>query len=348
MNSKNIFLGLLLTLTLLQAQEPQKDSDIVSVIGVGDVMLGTNFPSKNYLPANGGKDLLRDVNADLRDADLTFANLEGTILNSGKSIKGSGKNVYAFRMPEYLVKHLNTAGIDMVSVANNHVRDFGTKGMKNTMKVLKKHKIAYAGLRDYQKTTVVTRNGVKYGLAAFAPNVGTVSINNTKQAKKIVAALAKKCDIVIVSFHGGAEGRSHQHVPRKKEYFHRENRSDVHAFSHAVIDAGADIVFGHGPHVTRAVEVYKDRFIAYSLGNFCTYGRFNLRGVNGVAPLMKVFVNKKDGSFVNAKITAIKQAGGRVQKDSKRKVITLIQELTKADGFNDNIIIYNDGRINKK
>ena len=222
--NKIVLLSLISLFGLVQAQDVEVKTETkvetVSIIGVGDMMFGTNFPSERYLPPSKGKNLLSDLNTRLRDADLTFGNLEGTFLNEGRTIKGSGKNVYAFRMPEYLADNLDAAGFDIVSVANNHVRDFGQKGLKNTMKVLNKHNIEFAGLRDYKKSTVLTLNGVKYGFAAFAPNVGTVSINNTKQAKKIVADLAKRSDIVIVSFHGGAEGAKHQHVPREKEYFY--------------------------------------------------------------------------------------------------------------------------------
>ncbi len=107
------------------------------------------------------------------------------------------------------------------------------------------------------------------------------------EAEEIVRHLADTCDIVIVSFHGGAEGANYQHVTKDYEMYYTENRGNVYSFAHRMIDAGADVIFGHGPHITRAVEVYNERFIAYSLGNFCTYGRFNLSGPNGIAPVIK-------------------------------------------------------------
>ena len=128
--------------------------------------------------------------------------------------------------------------------------------------------------------------------APQAPNNGTIDINDHKNAISLVQKLDSLCDIVIVSFHGGAEGANHTHITRNNEIFLGENRGNPYKFSRDVIDAGADIVFGHGPHVTRAIDIYKDRFIAYSLGNFATYGRFNLNGVSGIAPIVKVFVNK--------------------------------------------------------
>jgi hypothetical protein len=77
--------------------------------------------------------------------------------------------------------------------------------------------------------------------------------------------------------------------------FYGEDRGDVYEFAHSLIDAGADIIFGHGPHVTRAVEVYK-KFIAYSLGNFCTYGGINVSGINGWSPILKS-IHKQSGNF---------------------------------------------------
>jgi len=320
-------------------------SRTISIIGVGDIMLGTNFP-KNDLPADDGKHLLANVNAILNDADVTFGNLEGSILNSGNTIKNCSK-CYAFRMPEKLADNLVTAGFDVMSVANNHVRDFGDSGLKNTTKVLDNLGIHSAGLLT-RPTAIFEKNGVKYGFAAFAPNIGTVSIKDIPNAKKIVQSLAKKSDIVIVSFHGGAEGKDHQHIPKKVEYYYGENRGDVHEFAHTVIDAGADVVFGHGPHVTRAVELYKGRFIAYSLGNFCTYGPFNVNGVNGVAPIIKVNMNEK-GEFLNGRITAIRQIKrSHVALDRNNKAIHIIRELTQADFPNAEITISVDGKITKK
>ena len=125
----------------------------------------------------------------------------------------------------------------------------------------------------------------RIGLAAFGHNPGIPAITGIGRAQQIVRDLKRQSDIVIVSFHGGAEGGAVLRVPKQTEIFLNENRGDVYRFSHAVVDAGANIVFGHGPHVPRAIDVYKGAFIAYSLGNFWTYGRFNLRGPNGIAPV---------------------------------------------------------------
>ncbi len=326
------------------------ENGLHAIIGVGDMMLGTNYPSKNYLPANGGRDLLSQVQNKLIDADVTFGNLEGTILDSGGKVKRCSNPAlcYAFRSPESYVEHFVNAGFDVLSIANNHTGDFGAEGRRRTKQVLKNAGIEYAGLAGSDEYTVFEKNGIRYGFAAFAPNTGTCDIRNISKAKQIVKKLEGMSDIVIVSFHGGAEGKKHQHTPCKTEKYVGENRGNVCKFAHAVIDAGADIVFGHGPHVTRAMELYNDRFIIYSLGNFCTYGRFNLRDAAGIAPIVKVFVNS-DGSFSHGEITPIYQGKTHGPKiDSKKRAIKKLQELTQTDFPNSGLEIYDDGTVMKR
>lgn len=325
----SLFLISFLSFTLSFAQSASKDT--VTVIGVGDIMMGSNYPDP-VLPQQDGYFLMKEVESVLKNADVTFGNLEGTLLDSGGNVKTcrDPKVCYAFRSPVRYAQNLVNAGFDVMSIANNHAGDFGDTGRKSTMKTLDDAGILHTGQLP-KRYVIFAKNGVKYGLAAFSPNSNCISINHLKEAKAIVAELDSLCDIVIVSFHGGAEGGQYQNVPRKHELFHGEDRGDVYAFSHQLIDAGADIIFGHGPHVTRAVEVYKNRFIAYSLGNFCTYGGINVAGINGWAPIIKVFADNQ-GNFIKAEITPTYQiARDRVKIDTEKRVIKKIQELTKKD-----------------
>jgi len=331
---RNILLLLLFCSPLPAALHAQEaDPMMYSIVGVGDIMMGTNYPSASYLPPNDGKDLLREVLPLLRDADITFGNLEGAILTSGGTPKTcrNPDACYVFRSPEHYVYNLADAGFDFMSLANNHSGDFGPTGRQKTREMLGKAGIKYAGLAGTDEYAIIVRDSIKFGLAAFAPNKGTCDIRNLPYAKEIVSKLAAECDIVIVSFHGGAEGASNQRVPKTTETYFGENRGNVHAFAHAVIDAGADVVFGHGPHVTRALELYNNRIIAYSLGNFCTYGRFSLNGPAGYAPVLKVFVDKQ-GAFIQGEVTSIYQMkthGPRI--DPKKQALSKLIELTAAD-----------------
>jgi hypothetical protein len=319
----------------------------LSFVGVGDMMLGTHFPSADYLPPNDDPwPLLQEVAPVFADADVVFGNLEGAFLDEGdvfKRCKDLSK-CYAFKTPTRYATVLKKAGFDLLSVANNHIRDFGPEGLKTTRLLLDSLEIAYAGLIN--KPSVVTEiNGKKIGMCAFAPNTGTAQIGDIDGAAKIVTALAEECDYVIVSFHGGAEGKKHMHVTRETEIFYGENRGNVHKFSHAMIDAGADLVFGHGPHVPRSIEIYKDRFIAYSLGNFCTYSRFNLSGANGLSPVVQVWTNA-DGSFVRGKIHSFYQIKGKgTLRDRSNAVVYKMRDLTKIDfpELSHRLLIDDDG-----
>ncbi len=339
------FVAALLWLSL-NAQEEKR----ISIIGVGDIMLGTNYPSKAYLPPDGGSSILKDVSEILADADVTFGNLEGTMFDGAgtpKTCRDSTK-CYIFRTPASYVKHLYEAGFDLISLANNHSGDFGPGGRSGTKQVLKNAGILYAGLAGTDETVRFVKNGVKFGFCAFAPNVGTCDLRDIPRAKELVSSLARDCDIVIVSFHGGAEGADHQHVPKNTEKFLGENRGDVHLFSHAVIDAGADVVFGHGPHVTRAVELYKGRFIAYSLGNFATYSRISLAGPAGLAPIVKIYTDEH-GAFIEGEIIPTYQRKGFGPKvDPQKRVIEKIRQLTNADFPNSGLDISADGIISAK
>lgn len=323
-----------------------KKPDTISIIGVGDIMIGTNFPNEGYLPPDSGKHMLSSVAHVLRDADLTFGNQEGVILNEGGEAKSCSDPslCYIFRSPEHLAQHYIDAGIDMMSLANNHAGDFGETGRKNTMRVLDSLGIHHAG-QLAQPFTIFEHERIKYGFVAFSPNNGTQSINDLEAAKGLIQHLDTLTDIIIVSFHGGAEGKKYQHVTREREYFYGENRGNIYEFSHEMIDAGADIIFGHGPHVARAIEVYKNRFIAYSLGNFATYGRFNLRGENGLAPIAKIWVTE-DGSFVKGKIiSAVQKGAGVPEIDVNHGAAQKIKELTEADFPESKILIDPEGNI---
>jgi poly-gamma-glutamate capsule biosynthesis protein CapA/YwtB (metallophosphatase superfamily) len=337
--------------TKTQEKEIQKEEKKeISVIGVGDIMMGSNYPSPGSLPPEDGKYLFEEVKGILRDADITCGNLEGTLLDKGgtpKKCRDSSGNCFSFRMPTRYAEYLKEAGFDFMNIANNHSGDMGMEGRESTYGTLEKNEISFAGTTDYP-TAILEADGVKYGFAGFAPNNGTVSIINLEKAKQIITDLKAEADIVIVFFHGGAEGASAQRVNGYSETYLGENRGNVYEFAHAVIDAGADVVFGSGPHVTRAIELYNDRFIAYSLGNFCTYGKFGLNGATGIAPIIKIFISK-EGKFIKGEITPIKQIKhGFPVVDEDGTVIKTIQNLTAKDFPETELVIKDDGSIVKK
>ena len=318
--------------------------DTLSIVAVGDVMIGSGFPAGN-LPKDDALESFKEVKPFL-NGDIVFGNLEGAILDSGNSEKcrnSKAGTCYAFRMPDRYGKILKEAGFSLMSTANNHANDFGETGRRNTARVLDEVGIYHAGPVE-NKSVVFEKEGIRYGFCAFSPNSNMLSVNDLEQATDLVKELRSMADIVIVSFHGGAEGASHTHIPRQNEYFFGENRGNVYKFAHAVIDAGADIVLGHGPHVTRAVEVYKQKFIAYSMGNFNTYGTFNLSGPNGMAPLLDIKLDRK-GNFLYAKIISTKQSKANgLELDPNYKVFEEMKRLTKTD-FPETPLIFEENRI---
>ncbi len=322
----------------------------IIITGVGDIMLGSSFPDSRRLPPFDNPFLLLQSVADtLSSSDITFGNLEGSFLNSGEPWKKCRDTTicYLFRMPERYVSALTSSGFNLLSVANNHFGDFGIPGRTRTMHILDSAGIKYAGLLEHP-WSIFRKDSVLYGFCAFAPNAGTVNINDTAKAASIVRMLADTCDIVIVSFHGGAEGADYQHVPKTNEIFHGEDRGDVYHFAHAMIDNGADVVFGHGPHVSRAIEVYRDRFISYSMGNFCTYGRINLNGPNGLSPIVKIKVDLS-GRFLSGRIIPVYQSWpGGVKYDCNRRVIGKIRDLMAADIPDNTIKLSESGDITYK
>lgn len=322
---------------------------VYSLIMVGDMMLGTNYPSSASLPPDDGKYILAGPKEFLELADVTIGNLEGTLLDKGGTPKqcSTPSNCVSFRMPEHYAGYIKDAGFDMMNLANNHSGDMGDIGRVTTQNTLKEYGIKYAGHLT-APTAIFEKDGIKFGFTGFAPNNGTLSINDIKKAVKIVSELKKQCNILIVAFHGGAEGSGSTRVTRKREFYLGEDRGNVYEFAHAMIDAGADVVFGHGPHVPRGVELYKDKFIAYSLGNFCTYGKFGLSGNLGLAPILKLYINK-DGNFSHGRIFPFKQIKrGFPVFDDDFSVVKIMKELTERDFPETDIEITDDGKISRK
>jgi poly-gamma-glutamate capsule biosynthesis protein CapA/YwtB (metallophosphatase superfamily) len=316
-------------------------------MAVGDIMMGTDFP-KDRLPPNDGKELFKDVKAILSSADLTIGNLEGVLLDGGEPRKQCRDTsiCYLFRTPTKYGYNLVECGFDFISVANNHANDFGKAGIKSTKDILDKNGIQYSG--RIGDTAVKEVNGIKIGFIAFATSSGCYSLLNYRYAAGEIKALKKKCDVLIVSFHGGAEGMEALHVADSLEIAYGEKRGNVIRFSKNAIDAGADLVIGHGPHVPRAVELYKNKLIAYSLGNFCTYKGFSLEKAKGLAPILNVKLDG-NGNFVEGKIISAKQVRpyGPLL-DPNQSVYKLIQKLTNEDIKENKLLFSPDGSFTKK
>lgn len=332
----------------------QAQGRIYKILGVGDVMIGSDYPQPIMDPrVKPGADPAAMLGAPLakllKEADVTFGNFEGTLhgLNTGAKFCRNPTQCYVFRSPPFHAQVLRSVGFNLMSTANNHAGDFGDPGRMATYQNLRAAGIVVAGPdKDGLRTAVLQlRDGTRIGLAAFGHNPGIPWLTDIARAQRIVRDLRRQADIVVVSFHGGAEGTRAVRVPRQTEIFLGENRGDVYRFSHAVVDAGARIVFGHGPHVPRAIDVYKGAFIAYSLGNFWTYGRFNLAGPNGVAPVAEVNIDKT-GKILSVRLHSVRQTHpGGPQIDPARGAAKLVADLTHQDFPEVKAQFLPDGRI---
>jgi len=332
-----------------KAEKPKNEEPILISSG-GDIMLGSPYPNASRMPPNDGKDLLKPVTPIFEKADIAFANLEGPIVDGGNSVKcgeaTAGKTCFAFRMPTNYGVYLKDASLDVLSLANNHANDFGDRGRESTRKVLEQHGIKHAGSDKTEfAMTMVEAKGKKVAIVAFAHNSLVPNVNDLGFAKQLIEKADKEADIVMVSFHGGAEGAANARVPQKTELFLGEVRGNLPLFARTVIDAGADVVIGHGPHVLRGMEMYKDRLIAYSLGNFVAYGWFPLAGATAETLVLDVKL-APDGKFIDGKIHPfILRQRGIITPDETRSAVKTIKRLSQSDFPNSMPKISDDGII---
>jgi poly-gamma-glutamate capsule biosynthesis protein CapA/YwtB (metallophosphatase superfamily) len=312
------------------APEPLPEPVYLTLAAVGDIMLGTDYP-QDHLPPNDGAQLLAGMAPVLQAADIAFGNLEGTLLDGGEPVKQcqDPARCYVFRSPSRYAGNFQQAGFDVISLANNHARDFGEEGRSASMQALAQVGIQHSGrMGDIASWTV---KGQRVGLIAFAPFKNSHDMLNIPAAQALVARMKADHDIVLISFHGGAEGLEALQIPFASEFYYGEDRGDVVAFAHAVVDAGADVVLGHGPHVPRAVELYQGRLIAYSLGNFCTYYGISVTGLKGLAPVLEIKITE-NGEFVGGRIISARQQRPLgPQPDATYEAARLIKRLTEQD-----------------
>ena len=328
----------------VEVVEPVRRSTRISIAAVGDMMLGTDYP-ENHLPDDDGVSFLASVARWLRPADIAFGNLEGVLVDGGEPGKkcSNPQACYLFRSPSRYAYHYRAAGFDVLSLANNHARDFGEDGRTATMETLAAAGIYHSG-REGDFASFEAK-GLRIAVLAYAVTKNSNMLLDYARAEQTVREFAATHDVVVVSFHGGAEGRDVTRLPFAEEEYYEEPRGDVVRFARMVVDAGADLVIGHGPHVVRAMERYNDRLIAYSLGNFATYYGISVAGIKGVAPILIATLDE-EGRFVEGKIISTRQlrpAGP--SPDPEDRALNLIRGLSIEDFGNPGLTFHPDGRV---
>jgi hypothetical protein len=318
------------------------DGDTITLAGVGDVIMGT---APGDLPPRAGSGFFDRVK-DALAADLVMGNLETPLTEDTGRVKcrpetptpapgnpspspTAPAGCHQFYLPPSYAEHLRDAGFHLMTLANNHTNDMGPEGLRNTRDALEAVGIRHTGAPN--QITYVNIEGVRVAVIGFAIYSWSQNLNNIPAARALVRKADAEADIVVIQMQGGAEGSDKTHVRPGKEMFLGENRGDLIAFTHAVVDEGADVVFGHGPHIMRGMEFYKGRLIAFSLGNFCGYGVLRSTGFLGVGGVLKVILNR-DGSWAGGRLVPTRMvSGGMPAPDSDQRALAFVNGLSRDD-----------------
>lgn len=297
----------------------------VSIAAVGDITMGAT-PT---LPPNGGAGFFDAVARQLR-GDVVIGNLETALTNAASSqCGGNGGSCFDFRVPPAFARRLDQAGFTLLNLANNHAYDYFAAGQRDTVRALRRNGLRTTGRPG--EIAVVEVGAVRVAVLGFAPYEWAQSLNDIPAARRLVRKATRAADLVIVTMHAGAEGSDHQHVRPGNEVFLGEDRGNTIGFAHAVIDAGADLVVGHGPHVLRGMEWYRHRLIAYSLGNFSGWHTFALSGVTAVSGILHVTLHA-DGSWVKGDLFPTRLVEpGTPEPDPGEAAHGVVRELSRAD-----------------
>jgi hypothetical protein len=339
--------------------EPVRAALPVRLSFTGDINLGTST-LPGGIPPDDGRGLLDSV-APLLTGNLVIGNLEGVLADTGTTTKcdsPTGRrragqpppqrtNCYVFLTPTHLAPRLKDAGFTHLNLANNHAHDYGLAGRLSSEAT-----IAALGLKFYGPAGQVSIDTVRsgdsltvIGLIGFSTYPSAPNLLDLAASASLVDSISRLVDLTVVTFHGGAEGTGALNVARGPEFLGREPRGDLRQWARIVIDAGADIVVGHGPHVLRGIEFYRDRPVVYSLGNFLTYRGFNMAGVLGLTGVLQVELSG-DGRFRTGRFHSMVQVPRQgVRLDTRAAAINLMRRLSIEDFGDSAARILPDGSI---
>jgi len=305
---------------ILTQIKANKDKETLSIGFVGDIMPGLD----------AFDNIFEYVKPYTEAQDLMMGNFEGVTTDHVYSkCRIESSNCFAFNGDMKFLNLLKHASFDVLNIANNHFNDFGKVGQEDTL-----NKIAQSGLTSSGIKNVVTyieKEGITIGVLGVSNYSWTNNMESTKTIASLISEADQNADIVVIMFHGGGEGEKYAHTPRGIEWYLNENRGDLRTFAHNAIDSGADIVVGSGPHVLRGIERYKEKIIAYSLGNFASANSVSTLGTLKISALLEVNF-RKDGSFISGKVYPFEiDAYGIPHPDPKGIAIYNINQLSTED-----------------
>ncbi len=283
------------------AAEDEGQTVTITVSSMGDCTLGTdvNFDYSTslnaYFDAQGADYFFQNVRPVLTNDDLSIVNMEGTLTASDER----QEKQFAFKAPPEFAAILSGSSVEAANMANNHSKDYGESSYTDTISALEASKVSTFG---YERAKILKIKGIKVGLTGIYELAD--HLEKQQQVKENIAALKEAgAKLIIVNFHWGNE----------REYTPTDIQKTL---AHLAIDEGADLVIGHHPHVLQGIERYKDKYIAYSLGNFCFGGNSN--------------PEDKDTMIFQQTFTI---EDGKVKKDENINMIPC--SLSSASGYND-------------
>ena len=311
----------------LAAERPTEDAKTISLAWAGDITPGSAYGS---LPGDG-RTLYAGVRERVRGHDVAIGNLEGTLgAGVGAAKCGFGaRNCYSFQASPLAARGLRWAGFDVLNVANNHSFDYGPDAQMSTLKALADAGIQPSGLPG--RVRVLRRRGVRVAVVGVSTYRWTTSMLDPAAITALVGRAARLGDVVVVVMHAGAEGSDRSVTPNGPEEYLGEPRGDVRAFARMAIDVGADAVLGSGPHVLRGMELYRDRIIAYSLGNFAGVQNFSTAGHLRLSALLSMRVTRS-GAFVAGYLHPLQlDSGGRPTVDPDAAANAFMRTASERD-----------------
>lgn len=346
----------------LRRVDTYRDTATVRFCAGGDLTLGTNLDtswtktvSKRLhrpvaaLPA--ADSLVAPLRTLFAGADFALVNVEGAIGDGEPPFDKCAKTTsgcFALRMPARAARAIRAVSKQTVvaNLANNHARDAGAEGLRETQRLLARAGVVVTGV-DTLPTLAVTRHGDTVAFLGFATSGGDNDLRDLDAVKRHVARASAANRRVIVTMHLGAEGPSAQRTLDSTERYLDVPRGNPVAFANAAVAAGADLVIGHGPHVVRAVEWHDSSLVLYSLGNLLTYGPFSHREPMRRGVVACATVNGH-GAVHDVRLhSTLQHAPGRVSADRSRRALALIDSLSRLDFPRTGGHVAKDGRVTR-
>ena len=321
------------------AAKPRAETPLIEIAATGDIAMG----STPELPMDDARSLFAGVEHELR-GDLVLGNLETALTDTDSSkCAPASSDCFSFRAPPAYAERLSGAGFTMLNLANNHSFDYGADGHVETIAALEEARLRHTGRPSeiaYQRA-----GPVRIAVLGFAPYPWAQNLLDLDAASRLVRRADAVADVVVVTMHAGAEGNAATQTPRTPELYRGEPRGDSRAFAHAVVDAGADLVVGHGPHVLRGLEWYRGRLVAHSLGNFASYRNFALAGASGVSGILQVSLDRH-GRWRDGRLVAVQLVGdGTPELDASRAGVGAIRALSQSDFGVNAMRVATDGEL---